>query len=1315
MKRNNFYKSTKIPAFFRYLHLTYFFTIIGVSGQMLYAQNPGNVSSGLTVWYKSDIGVTGNPVSSWADQSGNGINVTQATINSQPATGGMINFNPSLVFDGGNDHLEYDGFRFIEQDDAGTIFAVGLPDGGGGLYQNLATLGTDNPHNGINSSSNEAFLYNTGFSAEQPYIENQAHVFDYYWNGGNALNVGTGTRVNGNDVFDAGGHARNIGGSGSNVDWTIGSQNLNVEVWSGQIAEVILYNRNLTVAEKERVDAYLGLKYGTTLAHNYLAGDGSTVYDISTYGNNVTGIARDDSQGLLQKQSKSVNSGSVLTIGIENEINTNNASHSGNFDATNQFIIAGHNGMSSWSTTSFAGGCYLPESLDYVSDRIWKVQETGDVKSARVQLPLSAFSGSINTTDYPVYLVYGADEGLNTNRVSIQGVVSGGNINFDIDFPANSTGYFGFSGSNAVAACATCSGDPQYVSPGAAFGYGCNGANQNSNTVLGVTSTGGAADISTDFTVTYPGTVAEFIPVCWPRRYGDWLQMIRYDNTTGASGDVLFEASFDKATKPTFDIGSIDYFIGQQDEIEILGYDCNNNVIPNAFRTSLKYPPTASYGSTFGTVDALASGGEGRTNFIYYASPFWKWGTLNVEFTKAVDRIEVKWRQKSRRYSFNYYQYLYISPMTLDCPFIPTCSNPEEIYVNLSFDKPAYSTCDTATMNLRLKNFGCGPQTIDLQNVLPAGVTYLAGSLNANQLVNAGGAAGIPNAYGGTNTFNWTGFILPIGEYTVPIQVVGTSNITSNVQADFQISGGDIGQSDYSSTNSCQATPLNFTLETPPDLPEVSIATTETCYDPSGQLNYTITIDNPTGGILSQVNMSIPLSLDFTIVNSSVAYSSPTLISDGNFRSNTVDENGLIQLDNLTIPVGTSTIQFTTNANTSDTTATPFIIISADVTSSCGAAMEKIVTDTIEYSLDPNASTCDMDGDGVVDSAENAGEENEPCLPAQSAGYTNYDSGNATWAAADCDSDGVSNIQEVVNGTDPYDSNNLPNSPSCLLENVGMSYWHGDGDNQNTIPDDTGDDEDNDDYIGFTNFGISTVDISGWQLFTDHAEGNSTSPVYTFPVGTMLLPNETVIVVSKWNTPPALKDNFHDADYTTGNEGMFDETSANYWFLHNPNSLEYISGNLENTPVVPTLISGSSQVCSFDYSPGLVEKDDFDGCKKVLWNGLQYIVDTDCDIIAFDDGSFSGVLDTDGDGVMDINEVLGEETDPCLPIQTETYTGFDSANPIWRAGNCDGDADNNGAEADAGASPYCNFSTVSNPSETCVCETSPIAPTIIKN
>ena len=64
----------------------------------------------------------------------------------------------------------------------------------------------------------------------------------------------------------------------------------------------------------------------------------------------------------------------------------------------------------------------------------------------------------------------------------------------------------------------------------------------------------------------------------------------------------------------------------------------------------------------------------------------------------------------------------------------------------------------------------------------------------------------------------------------------------------------------------------------------------------------------------------------------------------------------------------------------------------------------------------------DSDGDGVSDEVEisNGSDENDPCDPQQSTGYSSFDSSNPSWGMADCDEDGISNAEEIAMDRDPY-------------------------------------------------------------------------------------------------------------------------------------------------------------------------------------------------------------------------------------------------------------------------------------------------------
>jgi hypothetical protein len=68
---------------------------------------PKAILGSLAWWYRADLGVTiGAGVSAWADQSGNGVNLTQATGGLQPAfLASAVNGKPAIQGDGVDDLL----------------------------------------------------------------------------------------------------------------------------------------------------------------------------------------------------------------------------------------------------------------------------------------------------------------------------------------------------------------------------------------------------------------------------------------------------------------------------------------------------------------------------------------------------------------------------------------------------------------------------------------------------------------------------------------------------------------------------------------------------------------------------------------------------------------------------------------------------------------------------------------------------------------------------------------------------------------------------------------------------------------------------------------------------------------------------------------------------------------------------------------------------------------------------------------------------------------------------------------------------------
>jgi len=88
----------------------------------------------------------------------------------------------------------------------------------------------------------------------------------------------------------------------------------------------------------------------------------------------------------------------------------------------------------------------------------------------------------------------------------------------------------------------------------------------------------------------------------------------------------------------------------------------------------------------------------------------------------------------------------------------------------------------------------------------------------------------------------------------------------------------------------------------------------------------------------------------------------------------------------------------------------------------------------------------DTDGDGVYNSEEitNGTDINDPCDPIKTTGYSGYDSSNSIWSNADCDADGLSNYEEVINSWDPYLDDRVYVVPELLPKLSDLKLFDGD-------------------------------------------------------------------------------------------------------------------------------------------------------------------------------------------------------------------------------------------------------------------------------
>lgn len=418
-------------------------------------QAPGGVITNLYTWYRADKGVTAaTGVSLWTDQSAVPKNVTGAA-GAQPlynTTGNLINFNPNLGFDGTNDVLINNAISHTAATNGEDFFAVVLPNTLAGAH-NIVGLGT-----GASSSNTTEFRFNNnllqyGAGAGFTTITNTAssNGIAQLANGNRSSAGAASLLLNGTSV------ASGTIAPMFTLDYlNIGSRRItaaNSLFFNGRIAEVAIYNRQLNTAERQKVASYLAIKYGITLPHNYVDPAGAVIWDVTAntgYGFNITGIGRDDCNGLHQKQSKSVNTAEALvTLGNYVGIVATNAANANNMDNATALLLGDNNGnRTAWTATG------APLNRERLA-RTWRVQETGNVGTVTIQAPANSSSAGVKLPlekDGVVYLLVSTTGNFVTDVTEVPMTLNGTDWEAAVDFTSGQ--YFTFATNDACVSAA---------------------------------------------------------------------------------------------------------------------------------------------------------------------------------------------------------------------------------------------------------------------------------------------------------------------------------------------------------------------------------------------------------------------------------------------------------------------------------------------------------------------------------------------------------------------------------------------------------------------------------------------------------------------------------------------------------------------------------------------------------------------------------------------------------------------------------------------------------------------------------------------
>lgn len=436
---------------------------------LLRAQSPGGVSTNLSVWYKADLNVTGNPVSSWGTSGGSaaGYNLTQGTPANRPGlTAGSTNYkrynyNPRIDFVvASSTRLENTGTAPNLYNATGSAFVVTdqNPAGGNGTAfsysANLANQRIQIKPSFRIQTSTGVNGYTADWSPPTEYSNTSASIIQVSGLGASATH-----RLNSvamacsncglplyNPAIVTGLRVGRNGGGGEYVDCDLG--------------EIILYSGALTAAEINRVESYLAIKYGitrggntgTSATYNYVNSAGTVIWNKTTnagYNNDIAGIGRDDNSALVQKQSISVNNNESVSMGLVS-IDASNAANANTFSSNNSFVMWGNDGGAQQTVWSDAG-CFnsLPSGVQARIQRKWKAQVTNFTQTVTIGFETSALVNYTPLTN--LRLLVDNDGSDWTNATAYSGAVLDGSR---VEFPgitlSSGTPYFTLATINTV-------------------------------------------------------------------------------------------------------------------------------------------------------------------------------------------------------------------------------------------------------------------------------------------------------------------------------------------------------------------------------------------------------------------------------------------------------------------------------------------------------------------------------------------------------------------------------------------------------------------------------------------------------------------------------------------------------------------------------------------------------------------------------------------------------------------------------------------------------------------------------------------------
>ncbi|MFM2268712.1 MAG: hypothetical protein RL757_2153 [Bacteroidota bacterium] len=655
-----------------------------------------------------------------------------------------------------------------------------------------------------------------------------------------------------------------FGGSGStglSMDGIpqVGDASSNTFKLKGDLAEVILFDGAVSATDRLKIETYLAVKYGITLGGNYVNMAGSTVYNITTYGNDIAGIGREDNENLHQRQSKSLNSDEFLTVGLR-EIAASNTANSHNLIDGTYAIWGNDNGALTSSTTSAAASAACPVvGLDSWFNRKWKVTETGSVDSLHLRIPTASLVGL--DPAQPIYLVYSTDNFATFTYKAM--TLNGANQELTLDFPANATTYFTFAGTGTGGGTTYCAGS--HSINWKTQGWTAGALSKSISLAGGLTMTA---------TVSNPNSI---LRAGYPKMFSGFP--LTFIDSKSSANAVTWQFAFNQMTSGvSFPIYDIDGVGTLREHVTIQGYRGATLVSPTLTKPALS---------------ATSIAGNVVTGNVNNLSTFSAFGRVDVSFGQPIDKVVITYKNNRNTYR-KISAAMAIGDIAIYCPAAPT--NKDNINVAKFVTTGGVNIGDTITYNFKINNGNCTATTIDFNDNLPSGMAWVANSY-VSPLV-----GGTLNSYAGSQNFSLTGVSAPVGITTFSLNAVLTGPSTGTYSNEASITvNGNTYPSINGWTGARTATPVVAGTPLPIAPLTITKSVSPASVNQSGIVTFTYDFNNTSGA---------PIAVDFAdnIQPDSVTYVAASLVNPNGGSANVYADEASLGIAGMSIPVGNSTV-----------------------------------------------------------------------------------------------------------------------------------------------------------------------------------------------------------------------------------------------------------------------------------------------------------------------------------------------------------------------------------------------------------------------